>query len=305
MSQDVSSWLSKLEQAFAGSSGMVGQRLAELMKHEQDLSERHVTRFKGYVVVMDAFFDFCLQTFQLAARRDKTQWTDNLPLLTAIHISTMWRFRSSYILFWKGYYVDAQGLLRAVFENAIQLSAFQKGIIGITEVTGLDLGAPTGQDQPTSNELYRRMNDRARETDSKVRQAILGEGSGLDVAVQDDIGVVLKILHLAVHKSKLALVQHYTSWLRGERPLPIYPDYDENWASAYMNVSEFFAWMIVRLLPCLQTRPGEFGEEWTRKYRVLDETLAVAHEGLQELGKSLGGSIKTFMEAKFTFLQGA
>ena len=251
MTQDVSGWLNKLEQTFANSSGMVGERLADLMQHEQQLSMRHVERFKGYVAVMDAFFDFCLQTFQLAAKRDKAQWTGALSLLTAIHISTMWRFRSSYILFWKGYYVDGQGLLRAVFENAVQLSAFHKTIITITELSGLDLDVPTGANQPTNNELYRRMHDRAREIDSRVRRAIYAEESGLDPAVQDDIGMVLKILHLAVHKSKLSLVQHYTSWLRGERSLPIYPDYDENWASGYMNVSEFFAWMIVRLLPSL------------------------------------------------------
>ena len=66
-----------------------------------------------------------------------------------------------------------------------------------------------------------------------------------------------------------------------------------------MNVSQFFAWMLVRSLPFLQTRPSEFGKEWKQKYEVLDGVLSAAHDGLYEMGKQMGGSIKTFMEKKF------
>ena len=81
--------------------------------------------------------------------------------------------------------------------------------------------------------------------------------------------------------------------------MPIYPEYNEDWASGYMNVSLFFAWMLVRLLPFLQTRPSEFGAEWREKYEVLDGVSAVAQDGLQAIGKPVGGSIKTFIEQQF------
>lgn len=297
MPQDVAEWMTRIEKTFGGSSGMVGERLMELMKHEQALSERHVGRFKGYVAIMDAFFDFYIQTFQLIARRDKNQWLKALGLPTAIHIGTMWRFRSSYILFWKGYYVDAQSLLRAVFENALALCAYNKDVITSSELSGLEVDL--SGEQSNTDEMYRRMNKLASQTDAKVKKLIIGEESGLEASVRDDLGVVLRLLHIAVHKSKLNLVLHYPAWLRGERQMPIYPTYNENWASGYMNISQFFAWMLVRSLPFLQVRPSEFGEEWKRKYEVLDGVSSVAHEGLHEMGKQIGGSIKTFMEKKF------
>ena len=95
MPVDVTEWMTRIEQTFGG-SGMVGERLMKLMEHEQGLSERHVGRFKGYVSIMDAFFDFYIQTFQLIGSRARNGWSEGLGLPTAIHLSTMWRFRSSY-----------------------------------------------------------------------------------------------------------------------------------------------------------------------------------------------------------------
>jgi hypothetical protein len=296
MSVDVAEWMTRIEQTFGG-SGMVGERLMELMKHEQKLSEKHVGRFKGYVSIMDAFFDFYIQTFQLIGGRDRNKWDEALGLPTAIHIGTMWRFRSSYILFWKGYYVDAQSLLRAVFENALVLCAYNSSAITASELSGLEVDLSGGQ--ASTDEMYRRMNQLASQTDTKVKRLIIGEDSGLEASVRDDIAVVLRVLHIAVHKSKLNLVLHYTAWLRGERPMPIYPTYNEQWASGCMNVSLFFAWMLVRSLPFLQIHPSEFGDEWKRKYDVLDGALATAHDGLQDIGKRVGASIKTFMDRKF------
>lgn len=299
MAQDVGEWQKKIVDTFSDPSGMVGPRLAELMRHEQHLSERYVHKFAGYVRIMDAFFDFYIQTFQLACQRAKDQWSENLPLLTALHVGNLWRFRASYMVFWNGYYVEGQSLLRAVYENALHLCTFHKGLITVNELSGLEIGGGQAGAPADKEELYRRMNERSRETEAKVRKAIVGESSGLDAKTIEDLTILLRVLHIAVHKSKMNLVLHYSEWVQGEKPLPIYPEYSEEWPSGYMNVSQFMAWTVVRSLPYLQATRAEFGEEWKHRYEVLDEGFAVANEGLRELGKSLGNSIAAFMAKHF------
>lgn len=113
-----------------------------------------------------------------------------------------------------------------------------------------------------------------------------------------NLEIFLRLLHNAVHKCKLNLVRYYSPWVEGKRPFPLFPEYDEEYASIYANASQFIGWMIVRTLPLLQGNDIEFSEDWRRKYRVLDESFQEAIAGFP---KQMGRSIEELIASKFNF----
>lgn len=289
-------WVNRIDKAFVGKDGIVGgDHLMDLIKHEQAMSQHLMRQFRGYLRLMDAFFDSYVETFRETSGREETKWPEKIIVFTLTHVATLWRFRASYSCFWNGYYEDAKGLLRAVLENALTIAALQWQTIEIKELFGD--GASLQRSNLSEEKIYKLIRTRISKCDKKVRSAIIGPGSGLSSAAQRDLGLFVQGLHMAVHKGQTNFLWGFKKWVY-KQPLPFFPPWDESLASLYLNSSAFLGWMILRTLPLLQFEDGEFSDRWLKRYQVLDESF---REMVADFSKTLGRSVEELLQKKFDF----
>lgn len=297
MSNDkILKWQQRIEKTFCGQSGVVGERLLRLSLIENQLAKKLNYQFSGYLCLMDAFLDFYLETLQNVASRKSSKWTEAKAVITGIHVPTFWRFRASYLIYWDGYFIDALSLLRAIFENVLQIVALESGIISSDEVFG-KLKVEESQNL-TDDEIDKLIRKYTQKSYAKVRAHLIGHKSGLGSTAIKDLKVVEKLLHSSVHKSKLDIVWYYGPWVRGKRNFPIYPEYNEDRATLYINFSMFTAWMLSKTFLLLQINDKEFSYKWYSKYQILDKSFKEAIAGFP---KRLGRSVEEFVAKKFDF----
>lgn len=292
----VTKWQHRIEETFRGPSGIVGERLLKLKNVESQIFEYMLERFSGYVRLMDAFLDFYIETLQNVATRERSKWTTMISVLSGIHIPTFWRFRASYLIFWDGYFIDAVSLLRAILENVLQISALKHEIITLDEVFG-KLKSEDSKNL-SEEEAYKLIRKNIKKSDTKVYSQLIGKNSGLSANAIKDLETFFRLLHNAVHKSKLNFLWFWGPWSRCERGFPIFPKYNEDTATLYTNSSMFIGWMVTRTFPLLQINPKEFPKNWHSKYQVLDESFK---EAVANFPKRLGHSVEELIAKKFNF----
>lgn len=287
----------RIDDTFAGKGGTVGgDHLADLIKHEKQMSQHLILKFRGYVGLMDAFFDFYIETHRKASDREETKWPHKTIIFTLMHIATLWRFRASYLDFWNGYFVDASSHLRAVLENVFSIAALHSGITTAREMFG-DGGLEETKNR-SGEEAYKLLRTRVSKCDKKIRRNMIGKQSGLSPDAQKDLRILVRSLHMSVHKAQINFISGYEKWVVQHQPLSFFPPYDEDWVSLYLNFSLFLGWMVTRTLPLLQIRSGEFSSRWGEKYNVLNESFQVA---VGEFPKRLGRSVEELINKKFEF----
>jgi hypothetical protein len=90
-------------------------------------------------------------------------------------------------------------------------------------------------------------------------------------------------------------------WIKGGQLLPICPQPTIRSFTAYMNRFSEVCWMLLRTFPLLQLTRKAFGEKWTDKWRVLDDSFLAMAKGLEELGKPIGAAIIELLDKSFHF----
>jgi len=247
---------------------------------------------------MDAFFDFYIETHRQIAARRETKWPDNTVVFSLMHLATLWRFRTSYIVFWKGYFVDANSLLRAVLGNVFQISALHSGTITIREMFGD--GSIRNANNLSVEQKDKLVQQRISNCDRKVRSWMIGDQSGLSSEAKEDIRMLVEGFHMSVHKAQATLLWSFKRWVVDRHSLSFFPAYDENLATSYANPSVFLGWMVTKTFPLLQIKSSEFPSSWQEKYKVLDESF---QEYVADFPKRLGRSVEELIEKKFDFGQ--
>jgi hypothetical protein len=290
--EELEKWIARVDETFRGPSKKV-EKLADV---EQRLRQELQEKFNFLIPLVDSFLDFYLETFESMKNRSKTDWSRMKAFFTSMHISTFWRFRSSYNLFWNGYYIDAASLLRAVFENVLQIAALQMGIISLDEILG---GVREDAKEISDEGLIKYIRELNKKLDGEIYVNLIGNRSGLTPEAQEEFERFMRLLHSAVHKCKTNIIWYYGPWVKGERAMPVFPEYTEELVRFYVIFSTYIAWMVVRTLPLLQLRDREFSEEWHTKYQVLDGFL---QELVADFKGSLERPIKEFVFTKLTFL---
>lgn len=294
----VAKWQERIEETFKGKSGLVGgDHLQDLMDHEKRMRPHLIKVFYGYVRLMDAFFDFYIETHRQIAARQETKWPDNTVVLSLMHLATLWRFRTSYIVFWKGYFVDAHSLLRAVLENVFQIAALHSGTITIREMFGD--GSIRNAKNLSVEQTDKLIQQRVSACDRKVRSWMIGDQSGLTSDAKEDLRMFVQGLHMSVHKAQATLLLGFKKWV-DRHPLSFFPAYDEGLATLYANSSVFLGWMVTKTFPLLQIKSSEFADSWQEKYKVLDESF---QEYVADFPKRLGRSVEELIQKKFDFEQ--
>jgi hypothetical protein len=72
----------------------------------------------------------------------------------------------------------------------------------------------------------------------------------------------------------------------------------------YVNRVAEVAWMVLRTYPLLQLAPGSFGQEWHRKWDILDDSFRVYVGALARLGKKVADAVIALIDSKFDFSPG-
>lgn len=290
--KDVAKWQRRIEDTFCGPTGVVGESIFKLEEREQTLFNFLVNTFCGYVRLMDAFLGFYTETLELIKERQERKWPDKVPVITAIHIPTFWRFRASYIIFWRGYFIDAVGLLRGVLENALTIIALNKDVVTVENAF-----ADISNEKIKNGKVdWREIKTGVKKTENKIRDALLGNKSSLTTETKEEFRKTFSTMHNSVHRSKINILRYYVPWAKGEKPFPLMPVYDEDLATLYTNLSTFFAWMLVKTFPFLEIQKNEFPEVWRKKYKILDESF---EESIRNFPKKSGRSVEEFIAKTF------
>jgi hypothetical protein len=289
VSAEIVRWQTRLADTFRGPNGLIGERLCLLQEAERAAEREGLTNYGGYSIAADAFFDFAIQSLGFLAKPMGVYHIIRTPLLVA----TVSRLRSSYVLFWKGYWFDGASLLRGIFENVVHLCAAAQGWFDISsrfDVEGIDLS----QDFLAIAKERHKLRI-ARE--ANVTSRIYGKKSGLTEDDQREIAELVKMMHSHVHETEMHLIHLATEVKRSRTPASVFPAWDNHQASHYGHISLFLAWSVARLL-AYAVPQQQRSEEWITRRDVLDEAFRLY---FADWDKPLSGTLVRFLDAKFVF----
>ena len=281
-------WISRLKTEFYDDESLLSKNYLDLINNEKILeNDLKSNYYYGFSKLMPAFFNLCIDTYLCLANRK----IENLPykniLFNIIHIPTFWRLRASYMIFWKGYFVSASELLRAVIENLFTLIAVENKLV-------LEQDAVMYYSDLKENEKinHKEIEKRIRKRDNMIREAFFGKDSKLSteakVVIKDEI---IKSLHNCVHKSSNEIALYTRDWFKGI-PFPIFPRYHQDLSRLYSNIAFLFGWIFLKILPLLKLEENEFSEEWKKKYKILD---GLFEDAVDSLPLRAGRAIEEFV----------
>ncbi len=292
-------WHSQLAATFTV-SGLIGGRLVEVQKREQDIGVHLASTYRGQNALLDAFQSYYVETLNLIIDGvSRNGWPINLAsysLTVACFLSLFRRFRSCEILFYNGYPLDGYSLFRDIKDRAVMLAGVVLNMTTLPKALGV--AAPVGD----RAEWHRQRTRLRRAEEHRISKRILGSESGLSDATVSQLRHWDALFHSEVHGGTLSLTNEIEFLSKGMLNLPG-PSQHRLAFTVYMNRSAELGWLILRLLPYLQPTASAFGSEWQRKYEVLDESFRHMVGGLVALGKEIGPAFIALVDGKFAFKQ--
>jgi len=204
-------------------------------------------KYNNFHLAMSSFFDFYLLTLQLSLKRDKDRWLDKEKFLTGISTITFWRLRASYLIFKKGYAIEAISLLRGALENILTMIALLNNII-TTENTFVDI-LPSNIDMSNKEQLRKVLRKNVFKIDEKIKKAVIGKDSPISPEAQKMFAVIFRHMHSCTHKSMENIYKYVFSWMRGEIVLYPLPTINDTHISTYVNLSAYLAKIMIGFLP--------------------------------------------------------
>jgi len=299
---NVEEWEARLTETFSGPGGVIGARLLKIIEMEKAYGGRLVRTFHGHNVLADSFADFYIETLQKCnqgVHRDELprEYPD-YPLTVLDYVVNFRSLRAAANLFTCGYPLDGYCLLRDLKDRAVFLAALAASATSWPALLGAEQFCTS--DRLTEQEFQAARKRRVKE-ERRVRTVMLGARSGLPLDHLAELRRWENLFHYQVHGSSLTIAFEGIGWLRGQEGLSIGPAFNETAAATYMNRTGEVGWMLLRTLPFLQPKPRAFGEDWARKWAVLDESFRVCVLSLDKLGKPIARAIVAFVDARFAF----
>lgn len=291
--EDRIKWQKRIEDTFAGAEGICGERCLALQEAEREHLDRLLPHVAGYTRLMDAFFDFYLQTL-----REAHEHTPAVNAFTyALFIATFRRFRASYNIFWDGYYKDAASHIRAVIENVLYYGAVVHKYIPLTALYQAEYS--TDPKDLSMGEALKILRKHRVKLDRDIRDKMLGKKSGMEEMLSARLRQSLDVLHSHVHRAESSILEIFNDFhqRKGVRLMPVA---DAHKASVFVNVSHFAAWCCVRVLPFV-SESRRFTSDWRIRYQTLDESFDFFNGGFEGHLADLGQAYRHFIERRLSF----
>lgn len=223
--------------------GLIGHQVKVLHRAERSVAIQTVKLARGTVLVSDCFQDIIARAY--AADRPVTNIV-NLPQL-ALFIAAFRTLRSSYNVFWQGYYPEAFGSLRSVLENVCLLGAYAHGRVPECDLSG---------DEPARK---------------RALNAMVVKSTKITDADRKELSEFHDNLCVQVHGSGISRVFLTTGTMRGERYPSVEPYFDAAIVGLYANASANVMWSLLRVWTTMPDRPSN--ERWQTEYAALDAAL--------------------------------
>jgi hypothetical protein len=300
----MTSWLDDIKSTFE-KEGIIGHRLTEIIRKEQEYKYYIVSKFRGYNILMDAFLSFFIETFDAVSRQFKeNEKIDNVKYYNAIVAEQVMNFRSfraAENLLLCGYPQAGYILFRDLKDRAIFMAAIILGLTSYSAIYGIDQFA--GKQSGMDKEVYgKAIKKRKMEEENHIKNHILKGKSGFDQVTIKALKKWEETFHYEVHGSRLSKAQNDVyQFLMEKKPLKIAPLPNDEVIYFYMNRSNEVAWMLLRTLPYLQFKPKSFGNEWAEKWHVLDISFQKGIKEIADQGKPFFLAIIKLITEKFQF----
>jgi len=169
------------------------------------------------------------------------------------HVVSFNRFAAGYHLAVHGYYFDAIALGRDLWEVSLSLAGLKKGIVTLQELIAANATNAS------------EMESMSRKADRTIRDKLLKANTALSGAAKEAIDAFIYITNAAVHKSKLHTSLNLRNWASGN-PIPIFPHFDLEQASAAYNVFFQASWGLFSTLPYLDFALPGSNRTWQERY---------------------------------------
>ena len=270
-----------LEEAFAGPTGLVGEKSLLLRENEGAAVADSPYIHNGlFTRLLDSFFDFVLDAF---SRKFVCADANEAALL----VSSFWTIRSAFNLFWDRYYSNSVGVLRTGLESVFLLTAERKGCIDRSKLITLVSSSvsASGTDRDKLKKKARRLN-------AQVYRHLIGDQSGLPKSHQDTMQVFVDQLHESVHYAFPA----YAQLLRQSAEtggMSIFPESDDNAAGKATVAFMATAWTYLHVLRSFLAEP-ELPDWYQNRLNVLDDSFRHASSTIwsKKLQRAWGAFLK-------------
>lgn len=296
MNNEIANNLAKLE-ALSLHNGRDYDRVFSLFEAESKYKGECIKN-QGFFIISDSFKCFFLESIELFNLKYIPNITAplsvNYVLFSSRIVSAFKLLCGAERIAIHGYPNQACTFLRSVFDNLVLVSAAAQGITTFENIDGIKKDANT--DLKTSKKM--RIN-----TEYEIRKIMTGKKSGLSLKTIEHLDLIDNIFDLEIHSGGITRLEA-NPWIRGEKPLPILPLFQEREFIMFMNRYLEVIWMYHRLLPLFQPKGFRFGKKWNQKWQIIDNTLKITEESFPEQsGKEMGAAVVEFIALKFPFTQ--
>lgn len=295
---DVAEWQRRLEENFTV-NGTIGGNLFEVFDLENACGEYFARTFHGQSVLIDSFQSFYIETIKIAykwiADHGWPERAENYLPLLLFYVVNFRGFRACENLLIKGYPLNGYSMLRDLKDRAIFIGAIANNITTFPNIYG-HFGTKAINDKE-----WKKLKNKRKKEEYRVLGKMIRKESGLPSDIIEELAKWEQLFHEEVHGSKFTFFLELGEWLRTSRPPSIGPLPNEKFMAMYMNRSVEIGWMLVRLLPYIQPVSYAFGEEWTQKQKILDDSFRLMEKGLSELGKKVADAFIYFIDQKFKY----
>ena len=253
-----------LEEAFAGPTGLVGEKSLLLRQNEEEsiVTESPCLHNGLFTRLLDSFFDCVLDAFSqgfICADANEA----------ALLISSFWTIRSAYNLFWDRYYSNSIGVLRTGLESVFLLTAERKGAISRSKLISIVNASTTSSH--TDREQPKR---KAQRLNTQVYRHLIGDQSGLSDNDQEAMLAFIDQLHRNVHYAFPAYARLMIE-SSANGTMSIFPKFDEGLVGMATTAFTATAWTYLSLFRLFLVEK-HLPNWYANRIRILDDTCVHA-----------------------------
>ena len=287
-----------LHETFDYNGILGGEFLLQTMHLEKLVGEHFVRKYHGHRLLTDAFLDFFAETLQTQlAFHLQHGWASNEPnyALTFLMYLTVFRtVRATEVLSVKGYPLQGYALQRSIKDQVFTLWAIANDTMSFGELFGWQEALTFGG---TRDEALKKMAASRMKAEHKIRSLIIGKESGLSEETQAELLGWEDMFNVETHRGLFTLFDTLDDALKGV----VGPSVEERNDAMFINRSNELNWMILRLIPCIRRKEISWGDEWTTKWDLLEESFRMMNEGFAGLGKKVPLAHLEMIDMKFKF----
>jgi hypothetical protein len=296
----VKAWQKRLEDTFTEDGVVGGKFVTRTIAAEKRIGLAFAEKWHGHRILTDSFVGFFAETLdEQAGFSQQKGWPQNEPYYVTCLMMylTMYRtVRAAEVLSMQGYPFSGYALMRSVKDQAWILCAAANKMSTFPQLLGWE-GLPEGE---WTGAKHKKIVENRMNIERENRYKIVGKNSGLKQASQVELARWEQMFNWEAHRGLYTLFQA-SAKLHKTQEITFVAEPDETNDVMYVNRSNETNWIILRLLPYMRRADTPDNAEWTRKWKVLDESFRQIIESLGRLGKKIAEAFIEMMDSKFKF----